>query len=307
MGLDYLTGEYGYNGAVGGAETWVISQVYVAGDAIADSTGRYFRVTVGGTSAGTDADLAGGSDTGVSYEIHPGEFQIGTTYYLFSRIQEGNSGGLDECYQWGSRQERQTTDINDDTGGDVFGTVYGQLAVHLYADKGAGFDGTILKLAEGVFLENPSSAEANNILFYPHSLDDVYPNSGNGVQYPFTVNLNFLFTSNLVGGQCTVFFENDDAGDNLGYDFDTDNAIVVDDDVPVDMDFTISGVDMDRTFDYDVNVQRGTGSDGEPAPLKVVAIYAGGAEPIVVDANVTRVDNVVIRVNATDDRNYSNP
>ena len=64
---------------------------------------------------------------------------------------------------------------------------------------------------------------------------------------------------------------------------------------------------MDKTFDYDVNVQRGTGSNGTPAPLKVVAIYAGGAEPIVVDANVTRVDNVVIRINATDDRNYSNP
>jgi hypothetical protein len=177
----------------------------------------------------------------------------------------------------------------------------------LFSAKGAGFDGTLLKLAEGVFLENPSSAEANNILFFPHSLDDVYPNSGNGVQYPFTVNLNFLFTANLVGGQCTVFFENDDAGDDLGYDFDTDNAIVVEDDVPVNMDFTISSVDMDKTFDYDVNVQRGTGSNGTVAPLKVVAIYAGGAEPIVVDASVTRVDNVVVRINASDDRNFSNP
>lgn len=308
MGLDYLTGEYGYKGAAGGAVSWVIAQTYAIGDAIADSTGRYFRITAGtGPSAGNDSDLAGGSDTGYTYEVHPGEFQIGTTYYLFSRIQEGNSGSLSECYQWGARQERQTVDINDDTGGDAFGTVYGQLAVHLYSDKGAGFDGTVLKLAEGVFLESPSASEANNILFFPHSLDGTYPNTGNGVQYPFTVNLNFLFTSNLVGGQCTVFFENDDAGSNLGYDFDTDNAIVVDDDVPVDMDFTISSVDMDKTFDYDVNVQRGVGSDGEPAPLKVVAIYAGGAEPIVVDANVTRVDNVAIRINATDDRNYSNP
>ena len=306
MGLDYLTGEYGYNGATGGAETWVISQVYVAGDAIANSSGRYFRVTVGGTSAGTDADLAGGSDTGVSYEVHPGEYLIGTTYYLFSRVIAGASCTLSQGYQWGSRQERVVTDINSNANGDAFGTVYGQLAVHLFVAKGAGFDGTVLKLAEGVFLASPSAAEANNILFFPHSLDGVYPNSGNGVQYPFTVNLNFLFTSNLVGGQCTVFFANDDSGDNLGYDFDTDNAIVVNDDVPTAMDFTISSADMDKTFDYDVNVQRGTGSDGTPAPLKVVAIYAGGAEPIVVDANVTRVDNVAIRINASDDRNYSN-
>jgi hypothetical protein len=285
----------------------VISQVYVAGDAIANSSGRYFRVTVGGTSAGNDSDLAGGSDTGVTYEVHPGEYLIGTTYYLFSRVIAGASCTLSEGYQWGSRRERVVTDINDNIGGDAYGTVYGQLAVHLFSAKGAGFDGTILKLAEGVFLDAPSASEANNILFFPHSLDDVYPNSGNGVQYPFTVNLNFLFTSNLVGGQCTVFFENDDAGDNLGYDFDTDDAIVVNDDVPAAMDFTISGVDMDKTFDYDVNVQRGTGSDGEPAPLKVVAIYAGGAEPIVVDALVTRVDSVVVRINASDDRNFSNP
>jgi len=307
MTLDYLTGEYGVGGSAGGAETWAISQVYVAGDAIANSSGRYFRVTVGGTSAGNDSDLAGGSDTGVSYEVHPGERLIGSTYYLFSRIIDGASGTLSQCYQWGARQERQTGDINDDINGDTFGTVYGQLAVHLFVAKGAGFDGTVLKLAEGVMLDDPSAAEANNILFFPHSLDGTYPNSGNGVQYPFTVNLNFLFTANLVGGQCTVFFENDDAGSNLGYDFDTDDAIVVQDDVPANMDFSISSADMDKTFDYDVNVQRGTGSDGEDAPLKVVAIYAGGTEPIVVDALVTRVDNVVIRVNAIDDRNYSNP
>jgi len=308
MALDYLTGEYGYKGAAGGAVTWTIAQTYAIGDAIADSSGRYFRITAGtGPSTGTDADLAGGSDSGYTYEVHPGEYLIGTTYYLFSRVIAGASCTLSEGYQWGSRQERVVTDINGDANGDAFGTVYGQLAVHLFADKGAGFDGTVLKLAEGVFLESPSASEANNILFFPHSLDGTYPNSGNGVSYPFTVNLNFLFTSNLVGGQCTVFFENNDTGDDDGSDFDTDNAIVVEDDVPVDMDFVISSADMDKTFDFDVNVQRGTGSDGTNAPLKVVAIYAGGAEPIVVDALVTRVDNVAIRVNASDDRNYSNP
>ena len=305
MTLDYLTGEYGYQGAAGGAETWLIAQVYVAGDAIADSTGRYFRVTVGGTSAGNDSDLAGGSDTGVSYEIHPGEHQIGATYYLFSRIIAGASCSLSEGYQWGARQERQTIDINDDINVDGFGTVYGQLAVHLYQDKGAGFDGTILKLAEGVMLTSPSAAEANNILFFPHSLDGVYPNSGGGVQYPFAVNLEAIMTANLTGGRLTIFFANDDAGSNLGFDFDTDDAIVVQEDDSTPIDVVISGATMNFTFDYDVNVQRGGGSDGEDAPLKCVAMYAGSAEPIVVDATITRVDNVAIRINAIDDRNYA--
>lgn len=308
MTLDYYTGEYGYAGATGGAESWVISQSYVIGDAIADSTGRYFRVTTGGTSAGTDADLAGGSDTGVSYEIHPGEEQIGATYYLFSRSIAGASCSLSQGYQWGARKERVATDINDDVNADAFGTVYGQLAVHLFQDKGAGFDGTLLKLAEGVFLSSPAAAEANNIVFFPHSLDGTYPNSGAGVQYPFTVNIQVLGTSNITGGRLTLFFANNDTGDDDGSDFDTDDAIVMQDETPTDIDIaSFTGTEMNFTYDYDVNVQRGTGSDGTVVPVKAVAINAGSSEPIVVDASLTRVDNVVIRINASDDRNFSNP
>ena len=305
MTLDYLTGEYGVGGAAGGAETWAISQVYVAGDAIANASGRYFRVTVGGTSAGTDNDLAGGSDTGVSYEVHPGERLIGTTYYLFSRVIDASAATLSQTYQWGARTERKATDVNDDINGDTFGTVYGQLAVHLFQDKGAGFDGTNLKLAEGVFVDDPASAEANNILFFPHSLDGTYPNSNQGVQYPFTVNLEVIMSANLVGGQLTVFFANDDAGDNLGYDFDTDDAIVVQEDDSTPIDVTIATATMNFTYDFDVNVQRGTGSDGEPAPLKCVAIYPSSGEWVLADATITRIDNVQVRINATDDRNYA--
>ena len=305
MTLDFLTGQYGLNGAADGAVTWSVAQSYVAGDAVANSSGRYFRVTVGGTSAGNDSDLAGGSDTGVSYEVHPGEYQIGSTYYLFSRIIGAASADNSEVYQWGARQERQTTDINDNVNLDGFGTVKGQLCPHLFQDKGSGFDGTKLSLAEGVFVSSGAASDANNIVFFPHSLDGVYPNGGAGVQYPFTVNLEVIMTSNLVGGRITIFFANDDAGDNLGNDFDTDNAIVVQDDTLTNMDQVIGTATENFTYDYDVNVQRGTGSDGTPAPLKVVCIYAGSTEPIVVDANVTRVDNVTIRVNALDDRNYA--
>jgi hypothetical protein len=312
MTLDYLTGEYGYAGAAGGAVTWTIAQTYAIGDAIADSTGRYFRITAGaGPSAGNDSDLAGGTDTGYTYEIHPGERAIGATYYLFSRIQEGNSGTLSECYQWGARTERQVADVNDDVNGDTFGAVKGQLAVHLYQDKGAGFDGTVLKLAEGVMLDAPAAAEANNVVFFPHSLDGVYPNTGLGVSYPFTVNVQVLDASvsnNLATGRLTLFFENNDTGDDDGSDFDTDNAIVMQEDdlTPIDI-ASFTGDEMNFTYDYDVNDQRGTGSAGTPVPVKAVAINAGSSEPIVVDATLTRVDNVVIRISAQDDRNYSNP
>jgi hypothetical protein len=312
MTLDYLTGEYGYAGAAGGAVTWTIAQTYAIGDAIADSTGRYFRITAGtGPSAVDDSDLAGGSDTGYTYEVHPGEYLIGTTYYLFSRAIAGAACTNAEGYQWGARQERVATEINDDINGDAFGTVKGQLAVHLFQDKGSGFDGTILKLAEGVFLSNGAAAEANNIVFFPHSLDGVYPNSGAGVQYPFAVNVQVLdasVTNNLATGRLTLFFANNDSGDDDGSDFDTDSAIVMQEDdlTPIDI-ASFTAAEMNFTYDYDVNVQRGTGSDGTPVPVKAVAVNAGSSEPIVVDATLTRVDNVVIRISAADDRNFSNP
>jgi hypothetical protein len=156
-------------------------------------------------------------------------------------------------------------------------------------------------------LTSPAAAEANNIVFYPHSLDGVYPNSGVGVQYPFSVNIQMLMTANLTGGVLTLFFANDDAGSDLGFDFDTDNAIVMQDDALVDIDVTITGVEMNFTYDYDVNIQRGAGSAGTVVPVKAVAIAAGATEPIVADGSLTRVDSVAIRINAADDRNFSNP
>lgn len=48
--------------------TWAISTTYAAGDIVADSQGDLFRTAVGGTSAGDDSDLAGGSDTAVTWQ-----------------------------------------------------------------------------------------------------------------------------------------------------------------------------------------------------------------------------------------------
>jgi hypothetical protein len=139
----------------------------------------------------------------------------------------------------------------------------------------------------------------------------VYPNSGLGVQYPFTVNIQVLdvsATNNLATGRLTLFFENNDTGDDDDSDFDTDAAIVMEDATPTDIDIaSFTGDEMNFTYDYDVNAQRGSGSAGTPVPVKAVAINAGSSEPIVVDAILTRVDSVVIRISAQDDRNFSNP
>lgn len=52
----------------GHVTTWTISTAYVVDDVVAVSGGGFFKCTVGGTSGGDDSDLAGGSDTGVSWE-----------------------------------------------------------------------------------------------------------------------------------------------------------------------------------------------------------------------------------------------
>ena len=47
--------------------TWLVGTAYAAGDFVADGSGDYFTTVAGGTSAGDSSDLAGGSDTGITW------------------------------------------------------------------------------------------------------------------------------------------------------------------------------------------------------------------------------------------------
>ncbi len=60
-------------------------------------------------------------------------------------------------------------------------------------------------------------------------------------------------------------------------------------------------------YDYDTNVQRGSGSDGDDAPITVVAIGLSGAQYVLQTGTIQRTTSNSVSLSAPIERNYSNP
>ena len=152
----------------------------------------------------------------------------------------------------------------------------------------------------GVFVAGISANDLNSITFYD--------NTGATREYPYaaagTLNFNSFLTSGGTG-YFRMYFTNDDAGDNLGYDYGTANAITVNDKDAVAIAGAITGASMAFTFDYDGNIQRGAASAGEDAPVTIVAGNKGVAKPVVATGTISRSKGISISLVAEQDRAYT--
>lgn len=202
-------------------------------------------------------------------------------------------GTLEEVYTFIQRELRKATDIDDGAG-----TVTGKTA-----DSLCYFVGDTLYTTTGVFINGVIGNDLNRVVF----LDQ------NGVQrtYPYAAAGALAFNAFLASGGTgyyRMFFTNDDAGDNLGYDYGTANAITVNDDSDTAIAGTIPvGGVVNFTYDYDGNVQRGAASAGDDAPVTVVAGNQGIAKPVVATGTISRSKGISISLVAEQDRAYSNP
>ena len=298
MSVDYRTGDHT------GVTTWTISTVYAAGAVVQSAGGRYFRTAAGGTSAGNDSDLAGGSDTGITWIVDPGERLIGSTYYHFSRIITGNSGTRFEIYEWGQRQLRKTSDINSNAGADGFGTVNGNVADEFFT-----FRGSDLILEEGVWIDGFDVNSQNNIVMQPHPVDG---GSVSEVSFPFVAAGTFVFSQNIIDAtdadtRVVVYFTNDDAGDDAGNDFDTSGAIIVDDDSGTDLDFLVTAGSIPWDYDYTSNIQRGAASANSDAPITIQLAGLADFEDQFFEFTIQQSTGQTFAINANDERNYANP
>jgi hypothetical protein len=205
MGINYLKGT--------GFTTFADATVYAAEEVVFDAaTGRWFFTPAGGTSNNTTV----ATDTGVTdWEPYEGERQIGTDWYAFNRIIEGNSGTTQQIYEFAQYQLRQASDINadDPTFGDgsisaaqlSFGTVNGDVASPLLR-----FVGPTLVTEGGTYIDNFDSNFINSIEFFDISVDGDTSGDGDGLDseflpesttkrtFPFVGTGSFNFTSNLV-------------------------------------------------------------------------------------------------------------
>lgn len=195
MEINYIKGN--------GFTTWTIATVYPAEAVVQDQFGRWFFTLAGGTSAVDDTNLAGGSDTGVTWVTYFGEELIGSTYYAFNREVDANGGTDIEAHEFMSRQLRQVADINDNTGitvgQDSYGTVNGEVGRLL-----STYVGDTLLLEPGVVLRNFDANSTNNINHQPITVDtagldaDDVPQTFVTVAFPFVSAGNFNFASNIV-------------------------------------------------------------------------------------------------------------
>ena len=199
MTLSFLKGS--------GFSTWADSIVYPAGAVVLDAilqsngsaNGTWWFTPAGGTSSGTGtADDVGVTD----WEAYTGERQIGTEWFAFNRIVDGNNGTDVQVYEWTQRILRLGTDINDNLLGGVnqnaFGTVDGNLGRLLTRFVGG------LKTFGGAFIDqlDPTSratAEFFDITVDTGGLDvESVPILTTGRTFPFSAAGNMVFSPNAV-------------------------------------------------------------------------------------------------------------
>lgn len=216
---------------------------------------------------------------------------IGASSYPFRVIVDNTTANatLEQVYTFLQYKLRQSGDI--DAGA---GTVAGKTA-----DQLAYFVGDTLYTTTSVFIDGVIPDDLNRVVFTDQN--DVER------QYPYASAGSFNFSSNLVtggAGYYRVYFTNDDAGANAGNDYGTSGAITANDNSAVALQGAISGASIAFTYDYDGNVQRGTGSDGVDAPITVVAGNPGYAKPVVATGTISRSKGITITLTAETDRAY---
>lgn len=239
----------------------------------------------------------------ISYYTSSQNRTIGALSYPFKVIVDGNSGTAEQIYQYVQYQLRLSTDIDIN---DNLSIVRGDTAEDLLqfvGDTLKTLQVTVDGLPGGVYIDNFQAADTNRLQF----TDD----SGSIRTFPYVAAGTLQFNDNLQNDSVAryfTFFTNDDAGDNTGRDFGTENAIIIQDNSSNPITGSVNGSSsLDFTFDYDFNIQRGSDSSGSDAPYTAVALGLGTAQYVVTTGTITRSTANIISFVAALERNYSNP
>ena len=252
----------------------------------------------------------------------PGETEFGVIVDGDAGGAGGGPGSAEQIYAFVQAQLQLATNINDPdariTGEDV-GDVIGQLAAPLLVIASTG--NTLFTVAIDTYPISPNSWAGGGTGVGIRNFDSndtnrltMVDNDGDVRTFPFVAAGTLLFNANLstdVDAIYRMFFTNDDAGDNLGYDYGTINAITVEDTTPADIAGAVpqlaGGSSLAFTFDYDGNLQRGTGSDATDAPITIVAIGLTTGQYVVATGTITRNIGQTFSLVAALERNFSNP
>ena len=305
----------GFNFALSGYVAGGIVRVGSAEDSA--NNGAFLITGITTTSSTNDTLLidhssivANGADTTANLSGDNGFLRSPqSTYYSYNWRLLGNNGTLAECFQWIQKALRRgaNTDLNSalgipiadiDTASGIFRGDVTDLLMSF-----ASPNGTTLNM----YIDGLNSTDSNNVTF-----EDAL---GVGRNFAFLSTLIISLNDNLLDDtstKLTVFFTNDDAGSNLGRDYDTEFAIIVEDSDGNDIvsnnpstDPKLVGTALQYTYDYDNNQQRGNSSPAI-APITIVAIGTSGAQWVRTAGNITRQNTNTFSLVANLERNYQN-
>ena len=209
--IDYIVGNLFETAA---QQSYAVDDVVQDGD----TPPRWARCTGAGSITGGEGGPWASFTGTATWEAYPGERQIGTNWYAFNRIVDVEDAGttkarLKEIHSWTQYQCRQAGDINDDVGGDAYGTVYGNIALQF-----TDFIGETLHTKPGVFLDNFDNNDKNDIRMWDVTVDgggvdsEDSPITSTERSYPFTAAGNLNFSQNFVDEldaetRYTMYFE----------------------------------------------------------------------------------------------------
>jgi len=258
---------------------------------------------------------------GVTLSVKHGfERTLGTDDVSFNWKVSGNGGSLQNVYEFVQEELRSDTTI--DCGAGTFVPTANTGLVGFIGDINdllmtfAAPTGTGLNL----FIDDLDSNDINNATFNDHA--------GNAQNFPFTSAGSLVFNPNLTNDDNSkywLFFTDDNApGDNLGRDYGSENAIIVDDATtptanPITGFVNAAGgathggtrsvasgtTSITFTYAYDTNVQRGSGSGSSTAPVTLVAIGAPTAQFVIATGSITNATGITISAVAALERNYN--
>jgi len=291
--------------------TTAAATTYSIGDVVQDGAGRWAYCTGAGTVTTPGGAYAsfGGTST---WEAYSGEVQIGTSYYAFNRILSANGGTAEEIYNWMQRQLRKTTDINADDSTPI-GQRSGEIINGNVAASMGYFLGTQLITGAGLAVTGFDANSTNVITQTAIDVDaggvdalTFLPIATTGVTYPFTAAGTLEFSANLVAEddadtRYVMYFTT-----NPGGNFDSANAVIVDDDGGIDIDGQITAGSIPWDFAYTTNAQGGRTPDTN-ADVTIVAQGLEGAQWVLTTYTITKNTGQTISINASDERNYANP
>ncbi|RME26937.1 MAG: hypothetical protein D6798_05655 [Deltaproteobacteria bacterium] len=277
--------------------TWATATTYNANDVVQSSTdGRWYITTAGGTSAGDDTNLAGGSDTGVTWASFSGERQIGSTWYPFGVVLDAANSSLEQLYEFVQFQLRQSLDIDAGTG-----TVIGNTADPLLRFVGDTLQTIQQSDGTGVVIDNFLPADTNRIELE----DDTFTTTRR--TYPFVATLTIQFGDNLRNDPSAEYWVYFTDGVTAGQEWGNPGAPLVNDDTGAPMTGMVLGSSQaQHTFDYDGNSQAGR-TPGTDANVTVVGIGLATGQYVRATGTIARSTTNTVSLVAALERNYANP